>query len=62
MNQITMTQTDKEICQSLDNLMNENQMIFDFWYSELFDDEDNRITQMWTEETLNQIKSDLIPA
>jgi hypothetical protein len=62
MNQITMTQTDKEICQSLDNLMNENQMIFDFWYSELFDDEDNRITQMWTEETLNKIKSDLIPA
>jgi tRNA U34 5-methylaminomethyl-2-thiouridine-forming methyltransferase MnmC len=58
--QLIQTEMNNSIAQSLDQLNNLNQQVFDFWYSELFDENDDPIMEMWTDKTLNEIEKDVM--
>lgn len=45
---------------ALNNLYNSNQMLFDYWCSELFDENDNRIESNWNEENLEMMEHDVM--
>jgi len=48
------------IAQGLNELINLNQQVFDYWYSELFDENDNPVMEKWTDQTLNEIEKDVM--
>lgn len=49
--------------QQLDNLASVNQMLFDFWLSELYEDDDETmIVDKWNEQTLAQLETDVYGA
>lgn len=48
------------IYQGLENLIESNQMLHDFWVSELFTDEGDVITEMWNGDTLDMIEKDVM--
>ena len=58
--QLIQTEMNNAIAQGLDQLNNLNQQVFDFWYSELFDENDDPIMEMWTDKTLNEIEKDVM--
>ena len=47
------------IYQGLENLIESNQMLHDFWVSELFTDEGDVIIEKWNGDTLAMIEKDL---
>lgn len=49
----------KEIEDALDILYSANQMIYDYWLSTLFDDEDNPIPNEWNGKNLKLIQDDV---
>jgi hypothetical protein len=55
-----MNNLQKVIFSSLDNLLNTNQQLFDYWYSELFDESDEPILEMWNEQNLYQMEKDVM--
>lgn len=57
---LVQTEMNNAIAQGLDNLNDLNQMLFQFWYSELFDENDDPIMEMWTDQTLNEIEKDVM--
>lgn len=58
--QLIQTEMNNAIAQGLDNLCNLNQQVFDYWYSELFDENDDPIMEKWTDQTLNEIEKDVM--
>lgn len=49
--------------QQLDNLASVNQMLFDFWLSELYEDDDETmVVDKWNEQTLAQLETDVYGA
>ena len=58
--QLIQTEMNNSIAQGLNTLINLNQQVFDFWYSELFDENDDPIMEMWTDKTLNEIEKDVM--
>jgi hypothetical protein len=50
---------DEEILQCLDTLYQQNQMIQDYWLSQLYDEDNQPIQQNWNENTLMQMYDDL---
>ena len=48
------------IYQGLENLIESNQMLHDFWVSELFTAEGDVITEMWNGDTLDMIEKDVM--
>lgn len=57
---LVQTEMNNAIAQGLNELINLNQQVFDFWYSELFDENDNPVMEMWTDQTLNEIEKDVM--
>ena len=58
--ELVQTEMNNAIAQGLDNLNNLNQQLFDFWYSELFDENDDPVMEKWTDQTLNEIEKDVM--
>ena len=56
---MTQAQLLSSIEQQLDNLMSLNQMVLDYWMSELCDENDELIPEKCTEEVLQQIQQDV---
>ena len=56
---MTQAQLLSSIEQQLDNLMSLNQMVLDYWMSELCDENDELIPEKCTEEVLHQIQQDV---
>jgi len=48
------------IYQGLENLIESNQMLHDFWVSELFTDEGDVIIEKWNGDTLAMIEKDVM--
>ena len=55
----TQAQLIRSIEQQLDNLQSINQMIFDYWLSELCDENDELIPQKCNAQVLSQIEQDV---
>ena len=54
-------QMNRCIEQALDNLSFLNEMLFNFWLSELYEDDDETmIVSMWNEQTLANIEKDVM--
>lgn len=57
-----MTQT--EITSSIETVLcglsNINEKLFDYWMSQLFDDDENMIAEEWTIETLQMMEDDVM--
>jgi hypothetical protein len=57
-----MTQT--EIINAISNAFNSlsdlNEMIYDYWISELYTEDGDMIDEMWNEDTLNQMETDVM--
>jgi hypothetical protein len=56
---MTQAQLLSSIEQQLDNLMSLNEMVLDYWVSELCDENDELIPEKCTEEVLQQILQDV---
>ena len=50
---------DSEIENALSTLYSTNEMVFDYWLSELYDDENERLTENWTEGTMKELYKDV---
>lgn len=48
-----------EIESCLNSLYNTNSMLFDYWLNELFDDNDEAISENWNESNLNEMYKDV---
>jgi len=57
---LVQTEMNNAIAQGLNELINLNQQVFDYWYSELFDENDNPVMEKWTDQTLNEIEKDVM--
>lgn len=57
---LVQTEMNNAIAQGLNQLINLNQQVFDYWYIELFDENDDPIMEMWTDQTLNEIEKDVM--
>lgn len=52
--------TDDSIIFALNILGDTNQMIHDYWVSELYDEDDDPIPAMWNDHTLAMIEEDVM--
>jgi hypothetical protein len=50
-------QTEMENC--LNSLYDTNEMVFDYWLSELFDDDDVKVQENWNESNLREMYKDV---
>ena len=50
-------QTEIENC--LNSLYDTNEMVFDYWLSELFDDDDVKLQENWNESNLREMYKDV---
>jgi hypothetical protein len=50
-------QTEMEYC--LNSLYDTNEMLFDYWLSELFDDDDVKVQENWNETNLLEMYKDV---
>lgn len=48
-----------EIENCLNSLYHTNDMLFDYWLSELFDENDNEVVEMWNEFNLKEMYADV---
>jgi hypothetical protein len=42
------------------NLADLNGMLYDYWISELYDEEGDLVEEMWTEETVKEMEKDVM--
>jgi hypothetical protein len=56
---MTQTQLLCSIEQQLENLMSLNEMVLDYWMSELCDENDELIPEKCTEQVLSQLEKDV---
>jgi hypothetical protein len=57
---MTQTEINSAIQTAFDNLLNTNNQLFDYWYSQLFDDNEMPIMEEWNEENLNLMETDVM--
>jgi len=57
---MTQTEIQDAISLAFYNLAQVNQMIYDYWLMELYDENGEMITSQWTEDTLNQMEKDVM--
>ena len=57
---MTKTELTAAIYQGLENLIESNQMLHDFWVSELFTEEGDVINNAWSESNLALIEKDVM--
>ena len=57
-----MTQTElyDAISLAFYNLSQDNEMIYDYWLTELYDEEGEMITSQWNEDTLKMMENDVM--
>jgi hypothetical protein len=48
------------ISEAFGNLADLNEMLYDFWISELYDEEGDIVDAMWTEETVREMEKDVM--
>ena len=58
--QFTMMNLNDSIIFALNILGDCNQMLHDFWVSELYDEDDDPITNVWNDATLAMIEKDVM--
>lgn len=57
---MTQTQLYDAISNALYNLSQVNEMIYGYWLTELYDENDKMITSQWTEDTLKMMENDVM--
>lgn len=57
---MNQTELNSAIQSAFDNLSNLNEQLYDYWYSQLHDDEDNKIIEEWTAENLKLMETDVM--
>lgn len=57
---MNQTQINEAINNAFGNLAECNAMLYDYWISELYDDEGDMIEKQWCEATLNQMEKDVM--
>lgn len=57
---MTKSELTAAIYQGLESLIDTNQMLHDFWVSELFTEEGDVITKAWNGDTLRLIEKDVM--
>jgi len=62
MNDQTMTQTEINICieNAFNNLSALSEQCYDYWISELFDENDSKILSEWNEQNLQSMERDVM--
>lgn len=50
------------ITEAFNNLYNWNPQVFDYWISELYDEDENEIWENWNEDTLKLMETDVMYA
>jgi len=48
------------ISEAFGNLADLNGMLYDYWISELYDEEGDLVEEMWTEETVKEMEKDVM--
>jgi len=48
------------ISEAFGNLADLNEMLYDYWISELYDEEGDMVDEMWTEETVKEMEKDVM--
>ena len=48
------------ISEAFGNLADLNEMLYDYWISELYDEEGDMVDAMWTEETVLEMEKDVM--
>jgi hypothetical protein len=48
------------ISRAFANLAESNQMLYDYWISELYDENDDLIIEKWNDETLKKMEDDVM--
>jgi len=56
---MTASELRTAMIETLDELYEHNQMIFDYWISEMYDENDEEISSFFTEENFKQMREDL---
>lgn len=56
---MTASELRTAMIETLDELYEHNQMIFDYWISEMYDENDEEIPSFFTEENFKQMREDL---
>jgi len=54
------TEIDNAINAAFGNLADLNEMLYDYWISELYDEEGDMVDAMWTEETVREMEKDVM--
>jgi hypothetical protein len=54
------TEIDNAINAAFGNLADLNEMLYDYWISELYDEEGDMVDAMWTEETVLEMEKDVM--
>jgi hypothetical protein len=54
------TEIDNAINAAFGNLADLNEMLYDYWISELYDEEGDMVDAMWTEETVKEMEKDVM--
>jgi hypothetical protein len=54
------TEIDNAINAAFGNLADLNEMLYDYWISELYDEEGDLVDEMWTEETVKEMEKDVM--
>jgi hypothetical protein len=57
---MTQTEINDAISLAFGNLADVNEMIYDYWISELYDDDGDLIDEMWNERTLKLMEDDVM--
>lgn len=56
---MTHSELRSAILETIDELSNYNQMVTDYWISEMYDENDEEISSFFTQETYDQVSQDL---
>jgi len=54
------TEIDNAINAAFSNLSNLNEQLYDYWISELYDEEGDMLDEMWSEETVREMERDVL--
>jgi hypothetical protein len=54
------TEINDAINAAFGNLADLNEQLYDFWISELYDEEGDLVDEMWTEETVYEMEKDVM--
>jgi hypothetical protein len=58
--EMTQTQVSDAISAAFANLSELSAQVYDYWITQLYDDEGNMIVEEWNEQTLNMMEDDVM--